>query len=56
MSVLLDEAAKHLKLVDHGTVIGERKYVIKDGKAMVEVPDNVHQLWEKCIKEAGLIS
>lgn len=52
--ILVDEkrlleslATKHIVQVDEGTVMGERKVVIQEGKSAVEVEPSVWETWRK---------
>ena len=52
--ILVDEkrllgslATEHIVQVDEGTVMGERKVVIQDGKSVVEVEESVWESWRK---------
>ena len=56
--ILVDEkrlleslATEHIVQVDEGTVMGERKVVIQDGKSMVEVEESVWETWRKYEKK-----
>jgi hypothetical protein len=61
--ILVDEkrlleslATEHIVQVDEGTVLGERKIIIQDGKSVVEVEESVWDTWrmyEKKGKEEG---
>lgn len=42
---LVSEAMKHVKRVEEGTVVGERKVIIENGKAVVDVGENVWEIW-----------
>ncbi|KAG9228175.1 hypothetical protein BJ875DRAFT_490138 [Amylocarpus encephaloides] len=42
---LVSEAMKHIKQVEEGTVTGERKAIIEDGKVVIEVPEGVWETW-----------
>lgn len=44
---LVSEAAKHFVLVDLGTVKGERKVVIENGRCMIDVLKSVWVVWRK---------
>lgn len=44
---LVSEALEHICRVKPGTVSGERKVVIREGKALVEVGDEVWRVWRE---------
>ncbi|KAH6673342.1 hypothetical protein B0J14DRAFT_540761 [Halenospora varia] len=56
--VLVDEvrfleslATEHLLQVPGGTVTGERKTIIENGKAVIEIPEEVMEVWKRCERE-----
>ena len=42
---LVSEALQHVKRVDPDTVTGKRVIIIQDGKALVDVGDDVMKVW-----------
>lgn len=56
--VLVDEvrfleslATEHLLQVPGGTVTGERKPIIEGGKAVIEIPEEVMEVWKRYERE-----
>jgi hypothetical protein len=43
--VLVSAAGEHLLRVEAGTVEGERRVVIENGKSLVEIPEEVWGVW-----------
>jgi len=44
---LVSEALEHIARVPPGTVKGETKVVIQDGKSLIEVSDEVWRVWRE---------
>lgn len=44
---LVSEAMQHVRRVDEGTVVGERKVIIEDGKILVDVAEDVWKVWRE---------
>ena len=44
---LVSEAQLHLKVVGPGSVKGERRVVIQDGKCVIEVGEDVWRVWRE---------
>lgn len=44
---LVSEAMKHVKSVEEGTVLGERKPLIENGKVLVDVAKDVWKVWNE---------
>ncbi len=44
---LVSEALEHVLIVGAGAVEGERKVVIRDGKSVIEVSDEVMAVWRE---------
>jgi hypothetical protein len=44
---LISEALDHIYRVDPGTVKGERKLIIEDGKCLIEVREEVWMVWRE---------
>lgn len=48
---LVSEAKMHIKRVDFGTVTGDRKVIIENGKAMVDCNKEVVKLWNQYVED-----
>ncbi|RDW58388.1 hypothetical protein BP5796_12318 [Coleophoma crateriformis] len=46
---LESEALNHIKIVDGGSVVGDTKVVIEDGKVLIDVPDEVWKAWQEYV-------
>ena len=44
---LISEALDHIYRVDPGTVKGDRKVVIEEGKSLVEVSEEIWKVWRE---------
>jgi hypothetical protein len=44
---MVSEAGTHYLRVEPGTVEGERRVTIRDGKSAVEVPEEVMKVWRE---------
>ncbi|TVY71510.1 hypothetical protein LSUE1_G005785 [Lachnellula suecica] len=44
---LVSNATEHLKMVEVGSVVGEKRVVIEDGKCKIEVPESVWEVWRE---------
>jgi hypothetical protein len=42
---LISEALDHIFRVDPGTVVGDKRIVIQDGKILIDVPEEVWSVW-----------
>jgi len=44
---LVSNAGEHLKGVEPGGVVGEKRVIIEGGKSVVEVPESVWEVWRE---------
>lgn len=44
---LVSEALEHILRVDPGTVTGEKKVIIENGKCLVEVKEEIWKVWRE---------
>jgi hypothetical protein len=50
---LVSVATEHMKRVEPGTVRGERRVVIQDGKSLVEIPEGIWEVWREYEKRGS---
>jgi hypothetical protein len=50
---LVSAAREHLKRVEPGTVVGDRRVVIQDGKSLIEIPESVWEVWREYEKRGS---
>jgi hypothetical protein len=43
--LLISLATEHILQVDEGTVSGEKRVVIQDGKSVIEIPESIWEVW-----------
>lgn len=48
---LISEAGKHYLRVEPGTVEGERRVIIRDGKSEIQAPEEVMKVWREYEKK-----